>query len=243
MPRYGRSGRYRRILRAGVRRVGYFNVTRNCQPLYIAPGTALGTPLTQGNTGSWTFGSAVASGGLVAGLYDVPWTKYFNLSDVIQASDFTALFDLYRINSATLTFRITSMSTTGAPGAGGAVASDNLLSCPTICWFPDLDDNQVITPSDIRERMGVRMKQLLPGRAVTCKVSPRTDGVLQTGATFIGAALGKRKQWVDCNNSGIAHYGFKGMIKEMDLRPTTGSVPTWQISCEIKLNMSFRNAR
>ncbi len=88
------------------------------------------------------------------------------------------------------------------------------------------------------------MKQLLPGKAVTFKIRPRVDNVLSLpGGTFQGAALGKAKQWVDTANSNIAHYGVKGMIKEMDLRPTTGSVPTWQISCEMRYNMSFRNAR
>lgn len=220
-------------------------VTRNGLPLYIAQGVSIGTPQLGGNTNNMNFGSATASGGLVAGLFDVPCASFFTLNDVISYSDFTVLFDQYRIKKVTLTFRITTMATSAAPGAGAAVTADNLLTNPTIFWFVDQDDSIAPTTADMRERMGVRSRQLLPGRPVTLTVNrPRVDTVVFNavgGSAAVG--LGKPSQWFDISQTNIPHQGIKWMIADFDARPLAGSTPTWQVTVEKKYWLEFKQVR
>lgn len=218
---------------------------RKANPLYIAPGTVLGVPITGGNTNYNNFIAATTSGGLVAGLYDVPCGSFFQLNDVINSNDLNFLFDQYRINKVTMKFTITAMATTGAAGAGGAVSSESLLSCPTLYWYVDQDDAQPPSPGDVRERMGVRSRQLLPGRSITitCR-RPRSDLVMFNNVgTSIGAGIGRSSQWIDMASMNIPHFGLKWMLANFDARPTTGSVPTWQIMIEKTYHVECKQVR
>lgn len=210
-------------------------LTRNTHAYYVAPGTVAGTPVQGGGTTLWTLGGAVATG-LMPGIYDLPWSKAFQLNDVINSGDFTSLFDAYYIKRVTVTFRITSLATAAAPTAS------TILSAPTVFWYQDSDDNLVPSVGDVRERMGVRSKQLIPGRAVVIRVTPKADIPVYTAAGALsGAAVGRPKQWLDTGVANIPHYGLKGLIAGMDLRAV--ATPFYQIEVNTRYTIALKDVK
>nr|UZT54551.1 MAG: capsid protein [clictolig virus 1] len=244
------SRRAKRILRSGKRKAGNLSCSRNTLPLYLGPpasGGTVGTLQTAGATANWSLGSGLTapSGGMVPGLYDVPFSKYYTLSDVINQTDFTFLFDHYQIKKVKHIFRISAYAVSGAVGAGVATQADNLLTMPTVYWIQDQDDASVTNASDIRERMGHRSKQLTPERPVTITVYPRMDTAVYNAGTLAlsAAAIGGSRTWLDCANPQIQHNGLRGFIGNMDLRPTTGSFPSWQITVETRYFLKFKSVK
>lgn len=236
-----------RIRRMRMSRTGAMSVTRNCRTFYIGPGGGgglAGTIQTAGATTLWSFGAPVASGGILPGLYDVPFAKAFQLNDLINFTDFQTMFDQYKIKRCVITARITALADTFAQGATQPVTAGSLLANPTLMWYNDMDDNAVPGVDDVRERMGVRMKQLIPGKTVRMSVSPRCDLPIYTAAgALTQAAVGKAGQWLDTAVSNLPHYGIKGCITQLDLRATAGSLPGYQISFETKYYLTLKDVR
>lgn len=219
-------------------------VTRNALPTYFGQSTTLGVATVAGNTTGMTVGTVSASGGIVAGLYDYPVSVFFSLQDVINSPDFTALFDQYKITKVQLIFRISSSASTGAPGAGAATGAISPLTNPTLYWFVDHDDANPISASDMRERMGVRSRQLVPGRAVSITIrNPRVDvATFNSGGVVIPNGVGSGRAWFDTATSTVPAYGCKFMLQNFDLRPSAG-VPVWQVTMEKKYTLALKQVR
>lgn len=224
-------------------------VTRNMVPGYFAPGTTLGSILVCAGTVSnpisqigWQFGGPVAAGGLVAGLYDVPFAVNTQMVMCVNSSDFTNLFDQYQVRSVTY-YLTCSQAATSVLGGGTGATADSMLSQPSIMYFVDKDDYDIPTPNTVRERMGVRSKQLVPGKTVriTVRASKPEGLVYGPSALISGSAIPKGYQWLDTNANNVPHYGLKGIIKGVDLRPR--SEPLFQITIEAKVNLALKQVR
>lgn len=218
---------------------GGMSVTRNALPYYIGPGVTTGTVATAGNNANMITGTPVVAGGLVTGLYDVPITKFFTLNDVINQSDFTNLFDQYRIRKIVATFRMSTV----AVASGATTGIPNTMSNPTLFWFKDEDDAGIFTNDAIRERMGVRSAQLFSGKSTRVVISsPRADMLTyNTSGTVTGAGIGRSKQWIDCTNNNIPHFALKFMLAGMDCRGT--SSPPFQVTMELKYFLDLKQVR
>lgn len=212
-------------------------LSRLAPAFYVAPGSVVGVPQLAGGTTLWNVGSASLSGGLMAGLYDVPFSKAFQLNDVINSSDFTALFDTYYIKRVSITVRCSTL-------AVGSQAGTVMLTNPTIYWYTDYDDNTLPSVNDVRERMGVRSKQLVPGRAVRISCVPRADiPVYSAAGALSGAAVGRGKQWLDTGVANIPHYGIKGMIASLDCRAVAAGTAGFQLTFETKYTFGLRDVK
>lgn len=231
------------MLRRGVRRTatGGMSATRNGGPLYVGPSNTIGTVATAGSSaGMWSWGNAVASGGLVPGIYDVCFSRYFQASDVLNFSDFSALFDIYKINKVKIKVTVSNYS----QAAGVSLPGNGMLSTPSIVWYYDPDDYSLPgSPDHVRERMGIKSRQLVPGRPVTITLSPRADQVVLAGGGYAGSAVPSKPTWLDTVQNNVIHNGFKGFLKEMDLRSVSGQVPQYQVTFETKYYLSFKHVR
>lgn len=233
-----------RRMRGKYGRQGGMMVTRNAPPTYFGQSSSLGTPAIVGNTNNFNLGTVAASGGLIAGLYDVPVSCFFTLGDIINSGDFTQLFDQYRIRKVQLIFRISSGASTGAPGVGAASTAISPITNPTLYWHIDHDDANPVAPVDIRERMGVRSRQLIPGRAITITLNrPRVDvATFNSAGTVVSNGVGSGYGWFDTATTNVPNFGIKFMIQNMDLRPSA-SVPLWQITVERKYTVELKQVR
>lgn len=223
---------------------GGMMVTRNMPACYISPSTALGsygaccgTSTVSIGNGGWTLGPATAAGGLIAGIYDVPFTAFVQLNQVINYGDFTALFDQYQIKSVTyyITLSQAAVSTLGT-------AQDTMLTQPSIMYFPDYDDGNLPSIDVVRERMGVRQKNLIPGKTAKITVKgPKPDSLVWSGGGVAVSAVPKGSTWLDTANQQVPHFGLKGILKGLDLRARTD--PAYQITIEAKLKLNFKQVK
>lgn len=127
----------------------------------------------------------------------------FTLGDLPNYAEFTALFDEYMMCAISISFvpAITGMD-------GNPIATT--VSLPNFCTVIDHDDNTA--PTNLatilqyenfkRTRLNVtHTRYFVPRIAVN---------VYRAGLT---SGFGSRsKQWIDCSNTDIAHYGLKYVI-------------------------------
>lgn len=211
-------------------RAGYMNVSRRAPLMSIQDGGAVGTVSVNDPTSSCiTLGTPVAVPSGLAGLYDVPFTMKFSLSQLSAYSEFTALFDSYKINSVKVYFKAFYNSTT--------VTSVGL---PSIEYVTDHDDANVITPSQMRERVGSKHKWFNATKNVALlQVRPRCGDLVQSSASLGTNALAtnNRAMWIDCSNPGVEHYAIKGVIRNMYVG---GSAGANQFQIDVIPNVSFK---
>jgi len=126
-------------------------------------------------------------------------------------SEFTALFDQYRIVRVETTFMptITSLS------ALGSFTNSYLLTAI------DYDDANAY--SSLNDAIQVATASITPlTKSVTRGFAPRVALAAYSGA-FTSYAQAPPGQWIDCASPGVQHYGLKCAI------PLTGSIQTWRV--------------
>ena len=127
----------------------------------------------------------------------VGWS--FGLASCINFAEFTALFDMYRINAIQLHFHLRY-----DPGAG---TFNNQASYPRLYTIKDYDDVTVpLTINEMREYSKCKLSILNPNKPHRLMLKPavRVDiGVNKTP---------KWKQWLDYDLNNTAHFGVNGVL-------------------------------
>lgn len=130
----------------------------------------------------------------------------FSLGQLPGISDFTSLFDKYKITYVKMMMKLVV-----DPSAQNA----NVSHYPTLYYCPDYDDN--LTPAsinDLREYGRTRMAVLRPDRYVTIRIKPAVlqEYFISAGQTSVAS---KWNQWVDMARTDIPHYGLKYAIDNL----------------------------
>lgn len=119
-----------------------------------------------------------------------------------NVSEFTNLFDQYKVLNCTVEFRPRFSE------IDGAVAS----TMPTIHWIYDIDD--ATAPggmSDLMERTRVRSARLIRPVRLTMWRPTVASPIYQSA---IATSYGPRtRPWIDVNNSSVPHYGIKWVMQ------------------------------
>lgn len=164
------------------------------------------------------FYSGAISGSTVV---DTFGAYYFRLADLPNSSDFTNLFDQYRIDKVTIRFM---------PRANSSEAGTNQ---GMVKLFITLDRDDITTPTSISEML----------QNDTCKVSPSTRIVSRTlkpkfaqevFQSAVSTGYGARSGWLDCSNNLVQHYGVKWGLQQLPSGSQTYDV-------HIKYHLSFKN--
>lgn len=159
-PQYYRSRRrYKRRLHSGIhsgkagrykriQQFGTHSFTRNTRPITYSLDT----------TTNW-----------------VPNSLTFQLSDVINVSDFTNLFDQFRIDKVVLTLR-------WSPRASTYTSTNNMAATgiynPVLYYVTDHDDDSAIaTQTDMLEIQKHVCRRVLPNRKITITVKPAVQSM------------------------------------------------------------------
>jgi len=134
----------------------------------------------------------------------------FELSDVPNYTQFTQLYDQYRILAVKMEFVPENCYGPTASGAGVVTQ----VSAPWLTTCIDLDDSSAPTSSIIQSHDTVKMHGVLNGNCVNKYVrwlEPQVAiSAYQTGG-FTGY-IPKPKQWIDSNSAGVQHYGLKAWV-------------------------------
>lgn len=125
--------------------------------------------------------------------------SYFQMADV---TEFTNLFDRYRIAGYKLTF---------IPTWNNADVTAGTARLPTFHYTYDIDSAQIPSNfNDIVERTNVKSFQITKPFSMYVR-NPGVD-ISAYGGVSSGYAVVKRSPWLDCSNANILHYGFKWAI-------------------------------
>lgn len=213
----------RRIARRGPNNGGMF-VVRKVKQLYTS--NSLGT------LGGYTVSSANNSVALgtpqavpnMTSVYDVPFTVTFRLDELEQYTDFTGLFDQYKIVSCKVKVQSTFFAST-----------QTSTPVPFIDYIQDHDDNTMPSLSLMRQKMGVTTKYFGSRSNVTMGVRPKLATQVYDGLTTAYAVPGKNP-WLNASHPSVPHYGIKGILRNVFLPATVNTSPlTWDISYGVAL--------
>lgn len=138
----------------------------------------------------------------------------FSLSDVPASTEFTSLFDQYRINCVVFTI-------VNRANVRDQLPSPDQTGMPILYYVVDNDDVTAPTRAELQEYSQTKtFYYTADKRACRIKLFPKvTNTVFRTGATS-AYAVSMKKQWLDCAYPDIPHYGLKWFL---EVPGTTGS--------------------
>lgn len=128
----------------------------------------------------------------------------------MAASEFTGLFDSYKINCVVVKF--SPDYNVGTAATGGAIGTFP-TSIPQIHVAWDYNDSTVSTAAQLSEYGNYRCLRFYKPRSF--KVYPRVANMTYlTGATF-GYGPAQRAVWMDANYPAVPHFGFKFAVENV----------------------------
>jgi hypothetical protein len=152
-------------------------------------------------TAPYKFSRSFDLGTLLRTASDQGFAWPFALNQVPASTEFTTLFDKYRITSIDLTF---SYWRTGHPPG----TTDDVW--PAMYLFMDDDDSAIpTTKSEVLERMSVQRVSFSPMRqTISVKITPRWVQSRAGTSTNIAPL----NSWIDMSTPGVQHYGVKAWV-------------------------------
>lgn len=190
------------------------------------------------STGNWTLGPTQPDDN---GLHQFGGSMKFQLSDVIDVTDFTALFDRYKLNMVKVTMMPLMNQAYGAVSTTGNVQTSTL---PTLLTSIDYDDADIPFDSiDLLERQNCRSYRFDKPVTVTIK-NPKMLLAVQQGDTTITqvAAATTSGKYLDCADKSVNHFGFKFFIRDM-LLPDYELNQNSLVRVRVKYFLSFKEPK
>lgn len=184
-----------------------------------------------GNILNLAFGAAAPQ---TSGYYSVCFTH--TLADIANYSEFTSLFDQYKIVGV----KISIVPLCNSVNTGDASSAVDTASLVYQCL--DFDDGSPFSASltgiqDIQQRANFR--RTVGYKSISRYYKPR---ILMLGTVSAGGqnAINPKAQWTDCGNANVVHYGSKFIFQVY-----SNSVATVHIPFDIQMQyyVLFKGAR
>lgn len=121
------------------------------------------------------------------------------LSDVPNYTEFTTLYDNFKITGIQLKFypRLTDQTSPGT-------------SYGQFIWCTDYDDATAPTGvNELLQRQSTKVYIPVGNRPLKFFYRPRAASAVYNGTGFTAYAQTSQNTWVDCNNAGVPFYGSK----------------------------------
>lgn len=137
-------------------------------------------------------------------LNDACFAMSFKLSDLVQATTFTGLYDQYRITKV----KVIIGRTANQQGIGNAAQAVSFPS-QQLWWVVDVDDASVpANLSVIQEYSKCKCRNMLEDKEVHISFKPHCADALYSGGVF--SSYGNRTSpWIDVASPSVEHYGLK----------------------------------
>lgn len=160
----------------------------------------------------------------------------FRLENVQSSTDFTALYDQYRIKGVKIS--IVPLSDSATTQSSGFL--------PSLYWARDNDDGGVApaTEADLRQRQDCKTMRLTGPRSIYISNPKCTTDVEVQGAGVTLASKIENAGWIDCSDTNVMHNGLKMWFKNVDLRSAPSGVTPGVITAfrfELTYYLQFRN--
>lgn len=232
MPRRRRPAYRRRkyVSRRKNSKMGYFKLTRRTAENTITNTSTLGISNLTGTI--LAMGSPTTSTTALPGYYDIGLSSAFRLTDILNSSDLTNLFDKYKFRWIKLNIYCTSST----------AAVTSLAQLPSIIYSIDEDDQSIPTVLALREKMGSRQKMFYPGKPVSIFIrNPKFQRQLDTDSLISSGNEVARASWINSAYSSVPHFGLKMALLDVNLNPTSSSYTKFKF--DITYCIDFKDAQ
>lgn len=156
-------------------------------------------------------------------------------NDMVQASDFTSLFDMYRITKVTFTFQLINVPEAYLVPNSGLSAVGNITNWYPKMWYVmDYDGGATETLNSIRERQGVKCRILRPNKVVKVSFTPKCR--VLTYKTVDTEGFAPKNIKIDMNDTDIPHYGLAVVFDTNGLDPND----TYPFKIAVERKITFR---
>jgi len=168
-----------------------------------------------------------------------PLQYSFALTDVINYTEFTSLFDQYKIKM--VDFKIQMISNPdGATQTNVASGANSVNWYPKFWYIRDYDGNvSADTLSEIKERVGVKFFVMKPNREYTIRIKPKV--LVQTYKTLTTTGYAPKALWIDCASNNVPHYGLNAVVDMLGINPVDAT--GFQFRIEYKFHLQFKGVR
>lgn len=161
----------------------------------------------------------------------------FKLENVVNATEFSQLFDLFRIDKVIVTYRLVNNPDANNYLNSATTAQANWY--PSVWSINDYDDANPENISEMKERIGVKNRILYPNKKMTFVVRPKV--LVQTYRTALTTGYAPRSLFVDMAQQDIPHYGLKTTIDFSGVAPSAAQ--QYKIIQEFQYFFTCRNVR
>lgn len=155
----------------------------------------------------------------------------FSLSDLPQASSWTAVFDQYRFEEVEIhlyPINNCQISTT---------TSTNVAACSQMVL--DFDDSNALGSENAALEYDT-VQTFMPYDHIVVRMKPAVSPAYYSSGAFTGYGVAPSdKEWIDAASPAVVHYGVKMWVGS--LIPTSTMVSGWQVYAQY--TVSFRNTR
>lgn len=154
-------------------------------------------------------------------------------NDMIQSSDFTSLFDMYRITKVTFKFQLINVPESAHQL--NAVTQGNWNNWYPKMWYVmDYDGGSTETLNSIRERQGVKCRILRPNKEIKISFTPRCR--ILTYKTVNAEGFAPKNIKIDMNDTDVPHYGLAVVFDTNGLDPND----TYPFKIAVERKITFR---
>lgn len=203
-------------------------------PLYVNYTSDVNVSYTQGGAGA--AGSGTLYGPTITSAAAAGYFSFFTtLAELPQVSQFTNIFDAYRINKVVFKFIPLSNNVNLPQNTPG-----NLAAAPQ--WLStviDYDDSSILTTEGSMLEYE-SFKQTAPYRRHTRSFVPALAiEAYKTSGTTIAYSQA-RKKWIDAAYTDVPHYGVKGLVNGPAIQADQVQC-AWKVYCT--MYVSFKQTR
>jgi len=168
----------------------------------------------------------------------------FAFNDVINSSEFAALYDRYRLDKVVVKLQLVTnpnaqMKTNDQTVAGSTWANPYNWY-PKIWSVDDHDDSNAETIAQLKERSGVKCRILQPNKTLVYSIKPAIAAMMYKTSTSTGYGP-KWGQWIDMQDVGVPHFGLKLAVDMQGFDPI--STEGFKINVEKKFYFTCKDVR
>lgn len=156
----------------------------------------------------------------------------FKLTDCLNSTRYTQMFDQYRLNKVVIKWRVLRVTNITAENTTVLAPLGGFTNIPNFVSVVDFDDTLVVDYDDVRERYGSRVRPATrPGTDI---ITPKVLSEAYRSTTS-SAYIPKAKQWLDSTYNDVPHFGLKWAMQP--------SEPAGQYAIEgtVTYYVSFKN--
>lgn len=198
-----------------------------------------GTVMQRSNTNTTlNFVSNNTAGGQIS--YGTAYV-YFMLSSLPAYTEYTALFDSFRIRKIVMKFTPYNTQSLSDPGTGGTYGGIDVIMHHAI----DHDGANAPTASeagiqDLQQYVSYKTHRWLNRtRPISVVIKPKAQIQMSQGISSVQGEA-RRSQWIDCAYPAIPHYGWRCVFEALNPNNNTQALP---VRVETTYYIQFRGPR